>query len=244
MFKAVFFDMGGTLSTQEPSRYDVIQEYLRSKGYAFALQPVRAAYLAADLTYYDWLANTPREERTEAAYQRLLQRYHRTFLHHLGLRDGDDWLEEMTALFLANVKRRHNALYPDVRPALAALRDRGLRLGVVSNWDLSLDDHVQELGLEPYLDTVVGSQAVGSEKPQARIFQIALTQVGVKAAEALHVGDMYPADVLGARAASLTPVLIDRYDLQPQVDCLRVRSLEELPAIIDAQNEARGGQQG
>ena len=104
----------------------------------------------------------------------------------------------------------------------------------MSNWDLSLDDHIRELGLAPYLNVVVGSQAVGSEKPQARIFQIALAQVGVTAAEALHVGDIYTADVLGARAAGLVPVLIDRYDLQPQADCLRVRSLEELPAIIAA----------
>jgi putative hydrolase of the HAD superfamily len=234
LFQAVFFDMGGTLSTQEPAREDILQEYLRRKGYAFALQPIRAAYLAADLSYCEWAASTPREERTEAAYQRLLQHYQRTFLQNLNLRDGDGWLEEMTALFQANVKRRHNVLYPDVRAALATLRGHGLRLGIVSNWDLSLEDHVHDLGLEPYLDTVVGSQAVGSEKPQARIFQIALAQVGVAAPEALHVGDMYPADVLGARAAGLTPVLIDRYDLQPQADCRRVRSLKELPAIIAA----------
>jgi len=242
LFKAVFFDMGGTLSTQEPARENVVQDYLRSKGYNFDLRRIRTAYLAADLTFYDWAAKIPLAERTEAAYHSLLQHYHREFLHHLPL-SGDGWQEEMIALFQANVKRRHNVLYPDVRPALAALRGHGLRLGIVSNWDLSLEAHVQELGLEPYLDTVVGSLAVGSEKPQARIFQIALAQVGVTPAEALHVGDVYTADVLGARAAGLVPVLIDRYDLQPQADCRRVRSLTELPAIIAAQNEASGGQQ-
>jgi len=233
LVKAVFFDMGGTLSTQEPSRENVVQDYLRSKGYNCDLQRIRAAYLAADLSYCDWAASTPLEKRTPAAYQRLLQHYHRTFLHHLAV-SGDGWQEEMIALFQANVKRRHNVLYPDVQATLAALRDAGLRLGIVSNWDLSLDDHIRELGLAPYLNVVVGSQAVGSEKPQARIFQIALAQVGVTAPEALHVGDIYTADVVGARAAGLVPVLIDRYDLQPQADCLRVRSLEELPAIIAA----------
>ena len=83
-------------------------------------------------------------------------------------------------------------------------------------------------GLAPFFDAAVDSHDVGVEKPDPRIFGIALGRVAAQPAEAAHVGDMYHIDVVGARAAGVTPVLIDPLDLQPAADCARVRSLTEL----------------
>ena len=87
----------------------------------------------------------------------------------------------------------------------------------------------RELGLEPYLDFVVTSGEVGADKPEPLIFLTALQRAGVDASQAVHVGDQYNLDVLGARGVGITPILIDRYDLSPQVsDCLRIHRLTEL----------------
>ena len=91
----------------------------------------------------------------------------------------------------------------------------------------------RELGLTSYLDFVVNSQEVGANKPEPPIFLAALEKAGVEASEAVHVGDQYALDVLGARGVGISPVLIDRYDIEPEVsDCPRVRTLPELVQYI------------
>jgi putative hydrolase of the HAD superfamily len=97
-----------------------------------------------------------------------------------------------------------------VRPALAAARAAGRRLVVVSNWDVSLDEVLDRLGLAPMLDGVVTSAALGERKPSPAIFEHALELAGVAAHEAIHVGDSVAEDVGGARAAGIEAVLIKR----------------------------------
>jgi putative hydrolase of the HAD superfamily len=86
--------------------------------------------------------------------------------------------------------------------ALAGLRARGLALAVVSNWDVSLHDRLEQLGLRPYFDAVVSSAEAGAGKPDPRIFEAALAQLGVQPERALHVGDSSE-DAAGAKAAGL-----------------------------------------
>ena len=100
--------------------------------------------------------------------------------------------------------------YPDAAPALAALRDRGLALVCVSNWDVSLGDVLDRCGLGEALDGVVTSAAAGAAKPDPAIFAIALERAGCEPGEALHVGDTPDEDIDGARAAGIPALLIDR----------------------------------
>ncbi len=81
---------------------------------------------------------------------------------------------------------------------------------MVSNWDVSLHERLEETGLAPLVDGAVASAEVGSAKPDGAIFRAALELAGVEAADAWHVGDTPEADVEGARAAGLRPVLIAR----------------------------------
>ena len=91
----------------------------------------------------------------------------------------------------------------------------------------------RQFGLEPYLDFVVTSGEVGAEKPKPPIFLAALQQAGVDASEAVYVGDQYGTDVVGARGVGINPILIDRYDITPEVsDCPRILSLTELPQYL------------
>ena len=99
--------------------------------------------------------------------------------------------------------------YPDAAPALAALRERDLRIVCVSNWDYELGDVLKRIGLATVLDGVVTSAAVGARKPDPAIFSAALQVAGCEAREAFHVGDS-DEDVDGARAAGVDVIRIDR----------------------------------
>ena len=123
------------------------------------------------------------------------------------------------------------APYPDVSPALRALRAAGLTLVVTSNWDCSLGDWLEPLGLLELVDGVVTSAVVGVAKPDPAPFRRALEVAGVEAGRAVHVGDSLENDVAGARAAGIRAVLLAR-DGEPPPGVEAIRSLERLPSLI------------
>jgi HAD superfamily hydrolase (TIGR01549 family) len=93
-----------------------------------------------------------------------------------------------------------SAVLPGVPEALVRLREAGFRLVVVSNADGTVEEGLTRAGLRPHLHAVVDSQVVGFEKPDPRIFSHALGLFSSDPARTLHVGDMYAADIVGARA--------------------------------------------
>ena len=100
--------------------------------------------------------------------------------------------------------------YPDAAPALRALRAQGCALVVVSNWDCSLGERLEEAGLAPLVDAAVASAEVGVAKPARAIFERGLELAGAGAERAWHAGDNLREDVEGARAAGIRPVLVAR----------------------------------
>jgi putative hydrolase of the HAD superfamily len=94
------------------------------------------------------------------------------------------------------------SLLPDVLPALDVLRAAGLSLACVANWDISLTDHLEGLGLTQRFDTTVSSAEAGAQKPDPRPFELALERLGLVASRALHCGDS-DADRKGAARAGL-----------------------------------------
>lgn len=121
--------------------------------------------------------------------------------------------------------------FPDVLPALRELRESGLRLVVVSNWDCSLPEWLDRAGVGPLVDGAVSSAVVGEAKPAPAVFEAGLRLAGCDAGEALFVGDSVENDVLGARAAGLRAVLVQRAG-DPPPGIATVRSLGELSAIV------------
>lgn len=124
-------------------------------------------------------------------------------------------------------------LFPAALPALRALREQGLSLAVVSNWDARLERVCEELELAPLLDAVVYSAGVGFEKPDPRIFHAALARLEVDARDAIHVGDRPREDVEGAVAVGMLGVLVDRPCVHEEgaADAV-IRSLDELPPAL------------
>jgi len=102
------------------------------------------------------------------------------------------------------------ALFPEVVPTLRALRDRGVRVGVVSNFDGRLPGLLEALGLASALDATVWSSAAGAAKPAREIFETAARRLGAHPSELCHVGDDLEADVRGARTVGATAIHLDR----------------------------------
>jgi HAD superfamily hydrolase (TIGR01509 family) len=122
----------------------------------------------------------------------------------------------------------------EVVPALGRLRAAGLRLVVVSNANGRLRAAFDRIGLTPHLDDIIDSTEVGYEKPDPAIFRLALARAGSEAPRAVHVGDLYHVDVIGARAAGVRAVLFDGADLYGDHDCPRVATLDALVALVEA----------
>ncbi len=106
-------------------------------------------------------------------------------------------------------------LYDDVIPCLDLIKERGIGMAIISNWDYSLHRVVEMLGIEDYFEVVLASLEEGVEKPDPRLFEICLQQMGVAPEQTLHVGDNQIDDIQGAQAAGVRGLLIDRTGQTP-----------------------------
>jgi 2-haloalkanoic acid dehalogenase type II len=123
------------------------------------------------------------------------------------------------------------APFPDVEPALAALKKLGLRLVIASNWDWSLPEWVRTTRLDRLVDGTASSAVVGAPKPAPDVFREGLRLAGVGPDEAVHVGDSLEGDVHGAQAAGVRAVLLQRHG-EPPGDVESIRSLADLPSLL------------
>ena len=122
-------------------------------------------------------------------------------------------------------------LFPEVLETLATLKERGMALAVISNFDSRLIRILNGLGVAECFEEIIVSSRVGHAKPDRRIFEMALRQHGLAAANAAHVGDSEANDLRGARDAGLRGFLIDRS--VPSSDGARINSLKEMLHRLD-----------
>lgn len=121
-------------------------------------------------------------------------------------------------------------VFPDVAPCLAALKELGLPLAVVSNWDERLHPVLRRVGLADAFEFILPSVEVAAPKPDPRLFAAAAARFGLPPAAILHVGDSAREDVAGAQGAGFQALLLARADNVGRPDALG--SLTELPAKL------------
>ena len=124
-------------------------------------------------------------------------------------------------------------LYPESLEVLSALRDRGLRLVLCSNWDWDLDEHVGRLGITELFDEVVCSAWLGARKPHRRMFDAATAAAKVPPGDALFVGDNVVADVEGALAYGLRAVHVWRREENPPPLPEGAKRVRDLRGILE-----------
>ena len=117
--------------------------------------------------------------------------------------------------------------YPEAAEVLAELKKRGIGMGVISNWDATARDVLRAAGLIDYFGHLFISSEVNCNKPDARIFRMALETAGVDARQCLYVGDNYYDDCLGSRRVGMAAVIVNRYGF------LGIEEIEDCPVIND-----------
>ena len=175
-YAAVFFDAGETLVHPHPTFPDLFAEILRREGHDVSAETVRErGHVVFDRFREAAEANelwTTSPERS----RRFWHDVYGIFLRELGIPDANGLIDVVYGEFtdLANYR-----LFDDVTPVLDRLRDAGLVLGVVSNFEEWLERLLEELGVRGYFQVSVVSGVEGFEKPDPRIFRLAMTRAGV-----------------------------------------------------------------
>jgi putative hydrolase of the HAD superfamily len=221
--RVVFLDALGTLLALEPPAPRLIAA-LAERGVRVS-EDVAARALREEIAYY---RAHHQEARDVAALADLRERCAAVLQRHL-----PEPVPDLRAALLASLRF---TAFPEVPETLRALRDGGLRLVVVSNWDVSLHEALASTGLAPLLDGALSSAEAGAAKPDPAIFTraLALAGEGLGPGDAVHVGDE-AVDLDGARAAGIPVVLVRRDGARtpPGADGIPVLSnLTGLPALI------------
>jgi putative hydrolase of the HAD superfamily len=123
-------------------------------------------------------------------------------------------------------------VYPETVGTLNRLCDRGINLGLVSNWDRRLPGLLESLGIDGLFHAITVSSLEGFEKPSPEIFRRSLDELGVTPEQAIHVGDNPAEDYRGAEAVGITPVLIDRRRRYADGPYRRIEDLGQLLEFI------------
>ena len=227
MIEAVFLDFFGTLVKWAPDAEEMQRDAAAAEGLAVDPAAVARAYPTANAYMNAENARARIAARSGGDRARFFAEYERRLLAAA----GHDVELALAGRIWARVQATQKELAPfdDAVPALEALREAGLRLGVVSNMGRELGSILEHLGLAAHLDCWMSSEEAGVAKPHAAIFRAALDQAGVRADAALFVGDSYESDVLGAQAAGMHAVLLLR---DPQAagppGCAVVRTLGDV----------------
>jgi putative hydrolase of the HAD superfamily len=239
--RTIFLDVGFTLLAPHPSVVEIAVSVCASLGCSVDREPLADALPQAEVTLRAMAAENTALWSDERAIRRLWTAY---FTVLLGAALPLDQESERERLVKAVVDAFEHAssyrLYPDVVPALKRLRERGLQLGVISDWGIGLGLILRHHDLIDYFDFAVVSAAVRYSKPDPALFQMALARANAIPDYAVHVGDAYLLDVLGARAAGITPVLLDRerrYDAA-RLDCPVIYDLYGLLTLLEIPHDS------
>ena len=188
--KAITFDVGGTLIEPWPSVGHVYEQVASRHGVRVKPEELTRRFAVAwnrkenfSYTKADWAAVVDD-----------------TFIGLTAVLPSQSFFEELYSRF-SEPDCWH--MYRDVIPTLTALNERGVRLAVISNWDIRLRPLLEVIGLADWFESIHVSSEIGKTKPDLGIFQAAINSIGLPSSQILHVGDSELEDYQGAQAAGM-----------------------------------------
>jgi putative hydrolase of the HAD superfamily len=234
--RAAVFDCAGTLLRLDPPTEQIFQDAAAELGLSIALPDITRAYEIVNFA----TQIKSSELTTKAKRDEFYSAFNRSLCVALGIDRSYDRLHPLLLSRFAT--RRHWVAFDDSAETLTAV---GARVAVhaLANWDRHLDDVLVRAGLRHLMGDAANSEELGAEKPARACFDAFLDRNNLDPAHVVYVGNEYVADVVGAREAGLTPILVDRNNRLPYADCLRVQTLRDLiwpPADVEpGRTEAR-----
>jgi putative hydrolase of the HAD superfamily len=218
-YRTVFLDAGGVMVTPNFQR---LADALARRGIAASAPALAAAdpYVKQELDHGPTVRSIDDRGRGYVHFDRILER--------AGIPESPATRDAIEELVSFNDREgAFDVVTPGAAEALSRLRSAACRLVVVSNSNGRVRRILARVGLEPHVDMVFDSYELGVEKPDRRIFDIAIAGSQADRASTIHCGDIYHVDIVGARAAGLPAVLLDSAGLYGGADCPRVASLPE-----------------
>ena len=233
LIKAIFFDLDGTLRHSVPSGGDVFTDYVHTLGFRISHEDrIRAMrwehlYWANSMDLRDdLLAHSGESENFWIEYSRRR-------LVALGISPAlAREVAPKVSAHMGEEYRPESVIPDDVRNTLAQLKEVGYIMAVLSNRNESFVELLHEHNIGEFFDFSIPAGEVQVWKPDPGLFEHALKRASVTAEEAIYVGDNYFADVVGARRAGLTPVLVDPLGIFPEADCITIKTFNELNFIL------------
>jgi REG-2-like HAD superfamily hydrolase len=234
----VFLDIGDTVMRPNPSWEAVYAIAFAEYGVTVEMDDLYAALRRA-YHHGGWGGEGGFDPTEETSFRRTVE-IDAAAIAELGVGPmPDEFYRRLAELFMVTSNWH---VFPDAQRTIVALTERGIKVGAVSNWVWSLPELLHSLDLVRHFSFIAASARIGFEKPHPRIFEWALEQSGTDPSGVIHVGDHVDADVLGARAVGIDPVLIDRhgrYAPDEVPDGVPViSSLDQLLALVDARNRS------
>jgi len=222
----VFFDVDDTLIEWTVSWRDAFVQAAREVGVTVDPNESLSALDTAFATVYKDFVRRHADDEDDRAFW---MAYDGRVLEMLGVKKGLRRATERVVEMLTHPGS--SRLYAEVPDVLEALSRRGAKLGIVTGRPQAESD-LEALGVRSYFHPLIDAFAARSGKDEGHMFHLAARAAARADLPPWHVGDSYEADVLGARAAGLRPILVDRRNAHKEVDCPRIETLRELPGMI------------
>ncbi len=224
-YKTILFDLDGTLVFNDPDLWELYERFAREFGLTVSPDARRRAERFAHF-YFSGLNYKGDRERIGVAGFR--HHYLTRVLHEMQCDGNIEAAADYVLQRLRETERR-KLIPTGTRATLAHLRERGYTLGLVTNRrGDEMPEAFQPHELDQYFSFLITSSDAANPKPDRAMFELALARGACVCEETMHVGDNYFADVAGAQACGIEPVLLDPKALFPEAECLVIRTLPEL----------------
>ena len=228
--KFVFFDAGETILHPHPSFPELFASTASLHGHDVSPEEVAPVLygMVRNLSAVAEEAGVENPSRSEMESRRFWTYLYLRCLERLGI-DDENLPDKLYEVFSDSSTYR---LFDDALPTLARLSEKGYGLGLISNFEGWLEELLVALEVGHVFDVSIISGIEGVEKPDLRIYRLAIERAGITPAEGLHVGDSVRLDVEPAASVGLHAVLLDRSRNNSQTKWATIGSLEELPALV------------
>jgi len=231
--RAIFYDLDGTLRMNVPNSWHAFIDFARELGVESSRDD--GMRLARWEHYY--FAESPELLADREAYPdefSFWANFSHRQLNVLGVSpEKADQLAPLIHQRMTDAYRPHDVIPDDLLETLRTLSQQGYLLGVMSNRHEPFSDYLDELGLGDFFSLAIFAAEAGVFKPNPGVFHYLLEKAGVSAEESIYVGDNYYADVLGARGAGLSPILIDIHGVFKAPDCPVIQSHSQIFPLLE-----------
>ena len=229
MIRGILFDYGNTLVRVKDGA-TVLKEVLADLGHEIDAGDALKGMEAFTQHWHKHYSGLPRGERWT---EKIRLDCDKAILQAIGLGRDQDALAREVAQRWDLCERQ--GPYEDVKPTLEILEKMGLKLGVLSQNPMTgrqLNEDLKTRLIATFFSVVLTSEDAGYDKPDPRFFEIGCKMIKLKNTELWYVGNRYHEDVVGARNAGITPVLVERGRRHRPRDCLAVTGLLSLPSLL------------